>query len=168
MTRRRKRNEGASCPVCRTYSPVGLCPTCKRCPRHCTGSDMPEAMYGVLGGSRKTHHKRRRNKGYVSEEEIEELRRAREEAEARRAWTPPAPRRVSYPTGRMAMVPPSRSNPYYVRIPKDGIAYGPYRAKLQAFDFARIGSQQGSPREVYQGRKRIRRYVGGKMMYRGR
>lgn len=68
------------------------------------------------------------------------------------------------------------SNPqqkYFVRIPKEGVTYpksgsdsypGGYSLR-KAQDFARIGSQTGSPREVRRGRRggpRVRSYIKGK------
>jgi hypothetical protein len=54
---------------------------------------------------------------------------------------------------------------YYVIVPSKGEHWGPYTRLLQAQDFARIGSQHGSPREVRRDKvkgKRVREYAEGK------
>lgn len=55
---------------------------------------------------------------------------------------------------------------YYVHIEKDRLKYGPYALK-RAKDFARIGSQHGSPRAVTRGAEGVlvRWYEGGKRTY---
>jgi hypothetical protein len=53
---------------------------------------------------------------------------------------------------------------YYVTVPSKREHWGPYTRLLQAQDFARIGSQHGSPREVRRGTvkgKLVRKYKGG-------
>ncbi len=53
---------------------------------------------------------------------------------------------------------------YYVTVPSKGEHWGPYTRLLQAQDFARIGSQHGSPREVRRGKvagKLVRKYADG-------
>lgn len=69
-----------------------------------------------------------------------------------------------------------KPNPYFVRIPSEGVVYGPRKrsgetyTRKGAMTFARIGSAHGAPREVYEtrgGRRRlIRRYVAGEATYR--
>lgn len=72
-----------------------------------------------------------------------------------------------------------RINPYYVYLPNDRRTYGPKTkdgrnyTRDGAMTFARIGSQHGGPREVWDVPKKggtpklIRRYVGGQATYRG-
>jgi hypothetical protein len=53
---------------------------------------------------------------------------------------------------------------YYVIAPEKGEHWGPYTRLLQAQDFARIGSQHGTPREVRRGKvggKLVRKYKDG-------
>jgi len=66
---------------------------------------------------------------------------------------------------------PGSRNPYYVRIPRDRVEYGPYPNEANAKAFARIGSQYGSPREVYYAprtgdrARKYRRYEAGRRVW---
>jgi hypothetical protein len=60
-----------------------------------------------------------------------------------------------------------RGKGYYVRIKGERVVYGPYTLK-SAKDFARIGSQTGSPRYVKRGSgtgPRVRTYSGGRRVW---
>ena len=79
--------------------------------------------------------------------------------------TPNADVERQNPSSRRGVRPTYQVGAYYVYIPAERITYGPYTNLGRTKTFARIGSQHGQPREVYQwtGRswKLIRRYVDG-------